>query len=58
MKLNIIVSTALKKAFAAEKSIQKMAQQDFIMLNVVVIKHPSYVKKPSVIIQCANIEIT
>ncbi|XP_028992464.1 anterior gradient 1 [Betta splendens] len=28
-------SQALKKAFVADKSIQKMAQQDFIMLNLV-----------------------
>lgn len=28
-------STALKKAFVADKSIQKMAKQDFIMLNLV-----------------------
>ncbi|XP_044072008.1 anterior gradient 1 isoform X2 [Siniperca chuatsi] len=28
-------SQALKKAFAAEKSIQKMAKEDFIMLNLV-----------------------
>ncbi|XP_018537785.1 anterior gradient 1 [Lates calcarifer] len=28
-------SQALKKAFAAQKSVQKMAKEDFIMLNVV-----------------------
>lgn len=35
-KLNRIISTALKKAFVAEKSIQKMAKQDFIMVNLLV----------------------
>lgn len=34
--LNSIVSTALKKAFVADKIIQQMAKQDFIMLNLVV----------------------
>lgn len=28
--------TALKKAFAADKTIQKMAKEDFIMLNLLV----------------------
>ncbi|XP_018598576.1 anterior gradient protein 3-like [Scleropages formosus] len=28
-------SQALKKAFAADKAVQKMAQEDFVMLNVV-----------------------
>lgn len=40
MMLNWIISTALKKAFSAEKSIQKMAKEDFIMLNLVVSEHP------------------
>lgn len=34
--LSRIVPTALKKAFAADKSIQKMAGRDFIMLNLLV----------------------
>ncbi|XP_026232263.1 anterior gradient 1 [Anabas testudineus] len=34
-RLNCPHSQALKKAFAAEKSIQKMAKEDFIMLNLV-----------------------
>lgn len=38
LKLNRIVSTALKKAFVADKSIQKMAKEDFIMLNLMVNK--------------------
>lgn len=37
----MFVSTALKKAFVEEESIMKMAQKDFIMVNVVVIS-PSH----------------
>lgn len=32
----ILFCSALKKAFAADEIIQKMAQDDFIMLNLVV----------------------
>lgn len=38
LKLNSIISTALKKVFVADKSIQKMAKEDFIMLNLMVNK--------------------
>lgn len=36
VKLENIPFTALKKAFVAQKDIQKMAKQDFIMVNLVV----------------------
>lgn len=39
----MFVSTALKKAFVEEESIMKMAQKDFIMVNVVVI-YPSHLQ--------------
>lgn len=41
-KLNRVISTALKKAFVAQKSIQKMAKEDFIMLNLVVSTFGTY----------------
>lgn len=43
--LNQSISTDLKKAFAADKTIQKMAKEDFIMLNVVVIKDMLHMQK-------------
>ncbi|KPP62562.1 anterior gradient protein 3-like [Scleropages formosus] len=33
--VDIVAHSALKKAFAADKAVQKMAQEDFVMLNVV-----------------------
>lgn len=47
MKQHLIISAALKKAFVAEKSIQKMAKEDFVMLNLVVIKDLLHMKKLS-----------
>ncbi|AWP12826.1 Anterior gradient protein 3 -like [Scophthalmus maximus] len=35
VKLNRFLSAALKKAFVAKKPIQKMAKEDFIMVNLV-----------------------
>lgn len=43
--LNQSISTDLKKAFVADKTIQKMAKEDFIMLNVVVIKDMLHMQK-------------
>lgn len=37
-------STALKKAFAVDKTVQKMAQKDFVMLNLMVIDHQNKTK--------------
>lgn len=45
MKLTWCISTALKKAFVANKAIQKMAKEDFIMLNLVVNTDLIYMKK-------------
>lgn len=47
MKQHFIISAALKKAFVAQKSIQKMAKEDFVMLNLVVIKDLLHLKKLS-----------
>lgn len=59
MKLNRIVSAALKRAFVAEKSIQKMAKEDFIMLNLVVIEDLLYMEELfSTAIQYPNMGIT
>lgn len=43
--LNQSISTDLKKAFVVDKTIQKMAKEDFIMLNVVVIKDMLHMQK-------------
>lgn len=43
--LNQSILTDLKKAFVADKTIQKMAKEDFIMLNVVVIKDMLHMQK-------------
>lgn len=48
--LNQSISTDLKKAFVADKTIQKMAKEDFIMLNVVVIKDMLHMQKKKIYI--------
>lgn len=57
VKLNRFLSAALKKAFVAKKPIQKMAKEDFIMVNLVVIKDLLYMEKLFSPLQCSAQQI-